>query len=105
MRAAASTCLAFLACHPLGAKGDSCLEGPFRQQLLGVGTFGALLKAALACSPEDVCDAIIQQTAAVGLMYLATSVSLARIASAMFEVMLSTVRMLLLPINKSAGLC
>ena len=30
VRAAACTCLAFLACHPLGAKGDACLTGPYR---------------------------------------------------------------------------
>jgi hypothetical protein len=41
-----------------------------------VGTFGALLKAALASSADDPCDAIIQQTAAVGIMYMSTMVSL-----------------------------
>ncbi|WIA12059.1 hypothetical protein OEZ85_012136 [Tetradesmus obliquus] len=72
VRAAASTCLAFLACHPLGARGDTCLTGPFRSRLLNVGAFGALLKAALASSADDPCDAIIQQTAAVGIMYMST---------------------------------
>lgn len=75
VRAAASTCLAFLACHPLGARGDTCLTGPFRSRLLNVGAFGALLKAALASSADDPCDAIIQQTAAVGIMYMSTMVS------------------------------
>lgn len=75
MRAAASTCLSFLACHPLGARGDTCLTGPFRTRLLNVGAFGALLKAALASSSDAPCDAIIQQTAAVGIMYMATMVS------------------------------
>jgi hypothetical protein len=75
VRAAASTCLAFLACHPLGARGDTCLTGPFRSRLLNVGTFGALLKAALASCADDPCDAIIQQTAAVGIMYMSTMVS------------------------------
>lgn len=74
VRAAASTCLAALACHPIGAKGDSCLHGPFREQLLSIGAFGALLKAALACSADDPCNAIIQQTAAVGIMYMSTMV-------------------------------
>lgn len=75
MRAAASTCVAFLACHPIGAKGDTCLSGPFRERLLAVGAFGALLKAALACSADEPHDAMIQQTAAVGIMYMATMVS------------------------------
>ncbi|KAF8071180.1 hypothetical protein HT031_001262 [Scenedesmus sp. PABB004] len=66
VRAAASTCLAFLACHPLGARGDTCLSGPFRDRLLAVGALGALLRAALASSADDHCDAIIQQTAAAG---------------------------------------
>lgn len=35
-RAAACTTLAFLACHPLGARGDDCLIGPFRTRLLQV---------------------------------------------------------------------
>jgi hypothetical protein len=39
-----------------------------------VGAFGALLKAALASSADDPCDAIIQQTAAVGIMYMSTMV-------------------------------
>lgn len=74
VRAAASTCLAFLACHPLGAKGDTCLWGPFRTKLLEVGALGALLKAALMSSSDDPCNNIIQQTAAVGIMYLTTMV-------------------------------
>lgn len=72
--AAACTCLAFLSCHPLGARGDHCLVGPFRSKLLEVGAFGALLKAALSSSADDVCDPIIQQTAAVGIMYMSTMV-------------------------------
>lgn len=75
VRAAASTCLAFLACHPLGVKGDGCLWGPFREKLLSVGALGALLKAALMSSSDDPCNNIIQQTAAVGIMYLSTMVS------------------------------
>lgn len=35
VRAAACTTLAFLACHPLGARGDACLVGPFRWGLAG----------------------------------------------------------------------
>ncbi|KAK9861349.1 hypothetical protein WJX84_011522 [Apatococcus fuscideae] len=34
VRAAAATALAFLACHPMGAKGDDCLTGPHRIDLL-----------------------------------------------------------------------
>lgn len=74
VRAAASTCLAYLACHPVGAKGDGCLWGPFRPKLLSVGTLGALLRAALTSSHDDPCNNIIQQTAAVGIMYLTTMV-------------------------------
>lgn len=74
VRAAASTCLAFLACHPLGAKGDTCLWGPFREKLLSIGTLGALLRAALMSSRDDPCNNIIQQTAAVGIMYLCCQV-------------------------------
>jgi hypothetical protein len=74
VRAAASTCLAFLACHPLGAKGDTCLWGPFREKLLSVGALGALLKAALMSASDDPCNNVIQQTAAVGIMYLTTMV-------------------------------
>jgi hypothetical protein len=77
VRAAASTCLAFLACHPVGAKGDTCLVGPYRERLLRVGTLGALLRAALASSADCTCNNIIQQTAAVGIMFLATMVRLA----------------------------
>jgi hypothetical protein len=74
VRAAACTTLAFLACHPLGARGDDCLVGPFRTRLLGAGAFGALLRAALSSSACEHCDPIIQQTAAVGIMYLSTMV-------------------------------
>jgi hypothetical protein len=74
VRAAASTCLAFLACHPLHATGDDVLTGPFREQLLRLGALGALLRAALASSADDPCNSIIQQTAAVGIMMLTTMV-------------------------------
>jgi hypothetical protein len=74
VRAAACTALAFLACHPLGARGDACLIGPFRQRLMGAGAFGALLRAALGSCAGDHVDPIIQQTAAVGIMYLSTMV-------------------------------
>lgn len=74
VRAAACTTLAFLACHPLGARGDACLVGPFRARLLEAGAFGALLRAALGSGAGERCDAVIQQTAAVGIMYLSTMV-------------------------------
>lgn len=34
MRAAAATALSFLACHPIGARGDACLTGPHRKALV-----------------------------------------------------------------------
>lgn len=78
VRAAACTTLAFLACHPLGARGDACLVGPFRERLLAAGAFGALLRAALGSNAGERCDGLIQQTAAVGIMYLATMVRVLR---------------------------
>eukprot|EP00803_Ostreobium_quekettii_P006067 evm.model.scf_440.6 EVM.evm.TU.scf_440.6 scf_440:39552-53991(-) len=72
VRAAATTGLAFLSCHPLGAKGDDCLEGPFRAKLIEIGAFGGLLLSALEPPPEDDCRQIIQQSSAVGVMYLST---------------------------------
>lgn len=80
IRAAACSCLSFLSCHPLGATGDACLTGPHRPRLLQLGTFSALLKAALASSGEvgegamGAAAAVVQQTASVGIMYLATMV-------------------------------
>lgn len=50
---------------------------PRRSKLLGAGAFGALLRAALGSAAEEHCDSIIQQTAAVGIMYLATMVGVA----------------------------
>ena len=75
VRAAACTCVAFLACHPMGAKGEACLDGPHRSKLLELGAFGALLKAALASSFDQDSKGIIQQSAAVGIMYMSTMVS------------------------------
>lgn len=78
MRAAACTALAFLSCHRIGAEGDECLVGPFRQALLDAGALAALLRAALGArsgSEADEVDRIVQQSSAVGIMYLATQVS------------------------------
>eukprot|EP00198_Chlamydomonas_reinhardtii_P003541 XP_001692877.1 flagellar associated protein [Chlamydomonas reinhardtii] len=72
VKASACAGVAFLACHPIGAEGDECMFGPFRQKLLGLGAFGALLRAALSSVLESDCDRIIQQAAAIGLMYLST---------------------------------
>jgi hypothetical protein len=37
VRAAACICLAFLASHPLDAKGNECMSGPHRGRLLAAG--------------------------------------------------------------------
>ncbi|KAK9825957.1 hypothetical protein WJX74_001162 [Apatococcus lobatus] len=58
VRAAAATALAFLACHPMGAKGDDCLTGPHRIDLLQAGAMTALLQAALdPVGNEESCQA------------------------------------------------
>ena len=72
-RAAAATGLAFLACHPLGARGDDCLVGPYRPALLRAGALGGLLRCALRSDAGEV-RGIVEQAAAVGVMYLATMV-------------------------------
>ncbi|GIL66635.1 hypothetical protein Vafri_20126 [Volvox africanus] len=72
VKASACAGVAFLACHPIGAEGDECMFGPFRGKLLAMGAFGALLRAALSSVMESECDRIIQQAAAIGLMYLST---------------------------------
>ncbi|GMH33927.1 hypothetical protein BSKO_01761 [Bryopsis sp. KO-2023] len=72
VRAAACTGLAFLACHRIGAQGDECLTGPFREKLLDIGAFGGLLLAALEPPEEEQFKTIIEQSAAVGVMYLST---------------------------------
>ena len=73
--AAACTGLAFLACHPIGAQGDDCMSGPHRKQLIDAGTFHALLSA-LVHPPEDTsCKSIVEESAAIGVMYLSTMVT------------------------------
>lgn len=90
VRAAACTALAFLASHPLSARGDECMTGPYRERLLATGAFTALLRsaliaqAALADSGEVIQEdgpiallnpnQIVMQAAAVGLMHLCTMV-------------------------------
>ena len=76
MRAAAATAIAFLACHPIGAKGDECMWGPYRETLLEAGALRVLLEAALAPTQDEVCRKVIEKAAAVGVMYLCTVVSL-----------------------------
>ena len=74
MRAAAATAIAFLACHPIGAKGDECMWGPYREALLQAGALRVLLEAALAPTEDDNCRKVIEKAAAVGVMYLCTVV-------------------------------
>lgn len=76
VRAAAATAIAFLACHPIGAKGDECMWGPYREALLEAGALRVLLEAALAPTQDEVCRKVIEKAAAVGVMYLCTVVSL-----------------------------
>ena len=76
MRAAAATAIAFLACHPIGAKGDECMWGPYRGALLEAGALRVLLEAALAPTQDEACRKVIEKAAAVGVMYLCTVVSL-----------------------------
>lgn len=75
VRAAAATAIAFLACHPIGAKGDECMWGPYRVALLEAGALRVLLEAALAPTEDDNCRKVIEKAAAVGVMYLCTVVS------------------------------
>ncbi|KAK9861581.1 hypothetical protein WJX84_001329 [Apatococcus fuscideae] len=72
VRAAAATALGFLACHPMGAKGDDCLTGPHRINLLQSGTMRALLQAALdPVGDEESCQ-VVERAVSVGVMYLCT---------------------------------
>ena len=74
--AAACAGLAFLACHPIGAQGDACMTGPHRKKLLDAGAFHALLSA-LSDPPEDPsCKPIVEESAAIGFMYLSTMVTI-----------------------------
>lgn len=74
VRAAAATAIAFLACHPIGAKGDDCMWGPYREVLLQAGALEVLLEAALAPTQDESCRKVIEKAAAVGIMYLCTVV-------------------------------
>ena len=80
VRAAAATAIAFLACHPIGAKGDDCMWGPYRVALLEAGALRVLLEAALAPTQDDNCRKVIEKAAAVGVMYLCTVVSSPRMS-------------------------
>ena len=65
--------LGFLAGHSFTAKGEECMVGPHRKQLLEQGALDKLLEAAL--TPDDVETSVfkvIQHSAAVGVMYLST---------------------------------
>lgn len=75
VRAAAATAIAFLACHPIGAKGEECMWGPYREALLEAGSLRVLLEAALAPTQDETCRKVIEKAAAVGVMYLCTVVS------------------------------
>lgn len=59
----------------MGAKGDDCLVGPYRPALLRVGALRGLLRCALQAEDRE-CRAIVEQAAAVGVMYLSTMVGL-----------------------------
>ncbi|KAL3152291.1 hypothetical protein ABBQ32_001362 [Trebouxia sp. C0010 RCD-2024] len=72
VRAAAATAIAFLACHPIGAKGDECMWGPYREALLEAGALRVLLEAALAPTQDETCRKVIEKAVAVGVMYLCT---------------------------------
>lgn len=72
VKASACAGVAFLACHPLGAEGDACMNGPHRTKLLELGAFGTLLRAALKSVDDEECDMIVQQASAIGLMFLAS---------------------------------
>ena len=61
VKASATAGIAFLAVHPLGAKGDECMNGPHRKALLAMGAFGTLLRAALTSVGDPECDLIVQQ--------------------------------------------
>ena len=78
VRAAAATAIAFLACHPIGAKGDECMWGPYRETLLEAGALRVLLEVALAPTEDGNCRKVIEKAAAVGVMYLCTVVSALR---------------------------
>ena len=61
VKASACAAVSFLACHPIGAKGDDCMVGPYRTKLLEAGAFGVLLRAALTSVLDEQCDMIVQQ--------------------------------------------
>jgi hypothetical protein len=61
VKAAACTALAFLSCHPIGAQGEDCLVGPYRLQLLELGAFTSLLRAALAGVIDETSNLVVQQ--------------------------------------------
>mmetsp|Transcript_26929 Transcript_26929/g.69418 ORF Transcript_26929/g.69418 Transcript_26929/m.69418 type:complete len:871 (-) Transcript_26929:1245-3857(-) len=72
VKASACAGIAFLSCHPIGAEGDECMYGPYRTKLLEMGALGGLLRAALTSVMDEECDMVVQQAAAIGIMYLST---------------------------------
>lgn len=72
VRAAAATALSFLSCHDLSARGDDCMFGPYREELLRQGVLDALLQVALTPPDDEACRSVVQQAASVGVMYLST---------------------------------
>ncbi|KAK9816567.1 hypothetical protein WJX72_002063 [[Myrmecia] bisecta] len=72
VKAAAATAVAFLASHPIGAKGNACLTGPHRQALLEEGALAVLLEAALLPVEDPMCSRVIEKATSVGVMYLCT---------------------------------
>eukprot|EP00210_Caulerpa_lentillifera_P000601 g582.t1 len=85
--AAACTGVAFLACHPIGAKGEKCMigkliknscfvltvpAGPYRSILLENGAYSILLNALIHPPENKDCRAIVEESAAIAVMYLST---------------------------------
>lgn len=88
--AAACTGLAFLACHPIGAQGEECMTGspstihliirisllgPYRKMLLEHGAYSVLLSALVHPPENEDCRAIVEESAAIAVMYLSTMVT------------------------------
>ena len=66
VKASACAAVAFLSCHPVGAKGDECMVGPYRTKLLEAGAFGVLLRASIVTCLDEFCDIVVQQVTCSG---------------------------------------
>ena len=74
VRAAAATALSFLSSHNAGARGEDCMVGPYRKEMLDQGVMYSLLQAALSPPKDTQCKEVVEQAASVGVMYLSTMV-------------------------------